>query len=445
MQELERVQAAGCDGGDATVTISGTATSVKCGSIGGGTSDSGAIGKANVTINEGNIQAQIIMQGAGSTFEMNGGTIDNAAADRETFAEPNGGAVYIKDGTATISGGTIKNCSAENGGAIYVAGGNVSVEGGKITGNKANQEGGAIYVSGGNVIVGTKACYEASQSGTSDHVHPEIKANTADKQGGALSVHAGAVSIYCGTIDDNKAAANRMSDSIYQGGGQIDIWSGYIATGSVVTDGTLRDHRTFSITIRLHDNLESGKVITITDNKEGQETPYSYILPSEMEGSSKPGFYICGWAVSPDGTQDYLPVGSEAIITSETVDYYAVWKKLAPSYTVTIPDRWNAENEAVITANLMYFEDSQSLKLAVSSANNFQMQMGSDAQKKMGYTLFVDEKRLDTDGLVATFSNSNTENKILTIQCDNTARYSGEYSDTLTFTATLANGIDNKS
>ncbi len=101
------------------------------------------------------------------TFNMMGGMIRNSdTADEEYLhVKKNGGAVYLENGEVTIEGGTIQNCSAERGGAIYIEGSRGSdsnakfvMTGGTIQGNESSSDGGAIYIidgtadlSGGNI------------------------------------------------------------------------------------------------------------------------------------------------------------------------------------------------------------------------------------------------------------------------------------------------------
>lgn len=158
--------AAGFNGGDATIRISGSPI-IRTGSIGGGlTGSSGSkIGSANITIKGGDIQAQFVMAAGAETppsFTMSNGTIRNSNTDNEVDKEylnivENGGAVWLEDGTCTINGGTIENCTATEGGAIYISGTSnptFTMTGGTISNctSKAGN-GGAVYLEGGTVTL----------------------------------------------------------------------------------------------------------------------------------------------------------------------------------------------------------------------------------------------------------------------------------------------------
>ncbi|MBR2628394.1 MAG: fimbrillin family protein [Alistipes sp.] len=219
------------NGGTATVTITGNPI-IRTGSIGGGmtNADNGYIGSAKINISgTPDIQAQFVMAsgteaGKEPEFVMSGGTIRNSYVDDPEYKhiKTYGGAVYLEDGTFKMTGGTIKNCSAEQGGAVYIErksdtpmdpdkfnfvisdeakihscfttgkkdssgnvwekghggalclnGGQVKMEGGEIYNNYSeNGNGGGIYISNGNFVM---------QQGT---YTPSIHKNSAQKGDG---------------------------------------------------------------------------------------------------------------------------------------------------------------------------------------------------------------------------------------------------------------------
>lgn len=150
-------------GGSATVTLTGG--TLLAGSIGGGgtISPTAKIGTAIVDISGTSlVQGQFIMAAGADTpptFTISSGIIQNSRADDLEFptVKPNGGAVYMEDGSFTMSGGTIRNCSARNGGAVYVDGGNFIMTGGTIQGCSALDSGGAVYVDDGDVSISGNA------------------------------------------------------------------------------------------------------------------------------------------------------------------------------------------------------------------------------------------------------------------------------------------------
>jgi len=246
------------NGGTATLTISGDSTRVYAGSIGGGgvnalktdpfpnsvtrPATEGKIGAAHVTISGGTVQGQVIMAKGGTeecSFNMSDGTIDNSTKDSTfTFLKDDGGAVWIENGTATISAGTIQNCEATNGGAIYLAEGTFTMTGGTIKNSSANN-GGAVYVSGGtcNLNGGTISGNHAEENGGAVYVyntHVEfggsngitIENNTADGNGGGLYISQTSgqtTSIATGKIYGNKALSGNGGGIFHTGKGTCTI------------------------------------------------------------------------------------------------------------------------------------------------------------------------------------------------------------------------------
>ena len=150
------------NGGSATVTITGNPI-IRTGSIGGGktNNDTGHIGSANINISGGDIQAQFVMAAGAAqkpSFTMTGGLIRNSDTDDKEFyhVQKNGGAVYLEDGSFTMTGGEIRQCLAKKGGAIYIKGTASTIfnmTGGMITECVAETDGGAVYLEGGKVNI----------------------------------------------------------------------------------------------------------------------------------------------------------------------------------------------------------------------------------------------------------------------------------------------------
>lgn len=163
------------NGGTATITISGSPI-IRTGSVGGGTTGAknGNIGKANITVNGGDIQAQFVLAPSSKTstdpadrpkFVMNGGKIRNSHTSDDEYKHVQllGGAVYLQQGSFEMIGGTIENCSAIRGGAVYIEGDaqtTFTMSGGTIkdctslkdpNSDETNFHGGAVYLKGGSV------------------------------------------------------------------------------------------------------------------------------------------------------------------------------------------------------------------------------------------------------------------------------------------------------
>ena len=107
-----------------------------------------------------------------TTEDINGGAFDFEAVGTATFtnvtlknlnATGNGGAIYLKAGTVSLTSGEIEDCTATNGGAVYVDGGTFNMNGGAIRGCEATS-GGAIYSKGTLLLEGTAQIGEESRS-----------------------------------------------------------------------------------------------------------------------------------------------------------------------------------------------------------------------------------------------------------------------------------------
>ncbi len=214
------------NGGDAIVIIGKeakindlSAPILRTGSIGGGGSGVGGnIGNAKITIYGGDIQAQFVMADSPSnSFIMEGGLIRNSDTSDEEYKciQKNGGAVYMKKGTFTMNGGTIKNCSAmfdrnSKGGAVYIEGDEnteFTMEGGTIQGCEAWGDGGAVYLKRGKVSL----------------IDGIIKENVSHNgNGGAICVLGGDFTMDGGQVTSN-GAYSRYSDSKTGGGGGIYV------------------------------------------------------------------------------------------------------------------------------------------------------------------------------------------------------------------------------
>ena len=251
-------------GGNCVLTISGNPI-IYTGSIGGGKtlSKTKTIGSATVNISGGTLQGQVIMaSGAASdcSFTMSGGTIDNTAAlsgslnaDSDlvftnngtglyhtyTFLEDNGGAVYVENGVATLSGGTVQKAGANNGGAFYVTGGTFNMTGGKINNTSAKETGGAICVVNGtaNISNGTISNITAPNGGaaavnggTFNMTGGTVSGFRADTNGGAVYVMGGTAKVG-GTITGSTTVTEaQKGGAVYVGGGTFEM------TGGSMTD-----------------------------------------------------------------------------------------------------------------------------------------------------------------------------------------------------------------
>ena len=133
----------------------------------------------------------------GSTIHITGGCIfgntasfDSPASDGET-TYGFGGAIYSEGANVTVSGGYIFSNSAKTnanggGGAIYAQGGSVALNGGYLFDNSANGGyGGAVYMKDGTLTVSDPAVLAGNRSVKKDGI---AGTGTLDAGGGAVAL-----------------------------------------------------------------------------------------------------------------------------------------------------------------------------------------------------------------------------------------------------------------
>lgn len=343
-------------GGSATITISGSPV-INAGSVGGGGVLKGSkskIGTAQITI-QGNpsISAQFVLAKGSATapsFSMSGGTIHDSSTSDAIYEKfkPDGGALYLEEGTVEITGGTITKCSANNGGAIFVSGNDattLNISGSaSLTYNTATENGGCAYAIGGTTTVAgaTIANNSAVNGGafyldkstvtsgkTTTTYYPKVKLqsgdlhnNTASASGGFLYMEDGYASI--GTSSTSDIARIYGNTAEVSGGGfyigncrtnSSDFKAFNILNAKIGLDGGANDNRAetdggaFYIgggTIHLEGcevvnntavNGNGGSFYTLGDMEINSTT-----ISDNTAGTSGGGFYVSGGNVSIDGS-----------------------------------------------------------------------------------------------------------------------------------------------
>ena len=144
--------------------LSGDAFSIWGGSV---TLESGA----NVT---GNGQAaagerRFVTANANTTFNMNKGSSVSGVINSTAL----GGAVQLKGGTFNMTGGTISGCKANAGGAVYIRdGGKMVMSGGEIRNNSSNwPQGGGIFIENGTLTVSGDATVDGNAQTGANNIY----------------------------------------------------------------------------------------------------------------------------------------------------------------------------------------------------------------------------------------------------------------------------------
>ena len=144
--------------------LSGDAFSIWGGSV---TLESGA----NVT---GNGQAaagerRFVTANANTTFNMNKGSLVSGVINSTAL----GGAVQLKGGTFNMTGGTISGCKANAGGAVYIRdGGKMVMSGGEIKNNSSNwPQGGGIFIENGTLTISGDATVDGNAQTGANNIY----------------------------------------------------------------------------------------------------------------------------------------------------------------------------------------------------------------------------------------------------------------------------------
>ena len=144
--------------------LSGDAFSIWGGSV---TLESGA----NVT---GNGQAaagerRFVTANANTTFNMKEGSSVSGVINSTAL----GGAVQLKGGTFNMTGGTINGCKANAGGAVYIRdGGKMVMSGGEIKNNSSNwPQGGGIFIENGTLTVSGDATVDGNAQTGANNIY----------------------------------------------------------------------------------------------------------------------------------------------------------------------------------------------------------------------------------------------------------------------------------
>ena len=376
---------------------------------------------------------------SGGNFNMTTGSLlyCNATA--------NGGAAYLTGGNFDMDAGIISHSGAKNGGAVYVSNGNFDMFSGTVTYNTAQENGGAVYVYGGDIVIGKEGC----KGEETTHSHPDTKNNYAGTYGGALAVSSGTVILHCGNVTDNSAGSS--GDTIHQTGGTITVNGGSIGTGVAVigSDSKYIDNRGFSRTIYFNTTTPSQKGISDTVVQHTGVTASNLILNKTKiedawtEETRPKGKYVIGWTDDKDweSGDPYWPERSEVPITQEEgaeIRYYAIWgdSEPSPNYVVVIPETLTLSSDGTGSAGIgvstfEHVPNIGSVEVTLSAfTGNLTLNENSE---KLAYTLSVGENKLEQNEKVTEFTYESDDDVTLTAKVTEDARFSGEYSETLTF------------
>ena len=177
---------------------------------------------------------------SGGEFNMRGGTIGGAAADKANKAKNGGGGVHVSNsGEFTMSGSaSITGNTADNGGGVYMIGDQFTMYGGEISGNTATVSGGGVDVSGGTFTMSGGSIIGNNGSGVF------VNDNTTFTVSGAPTVTGNTrnrdidSNVYLtGGIDTTITIGGALTD-----GASIGVTKGAGSAGSVIATGATKDY-----------------------------------------------------------------------------------------------------------------------------------------------------------------------------------------------------------
>ncbi|MBQ2771456.1 MAG: hypothetical protein IJE95_01915 [Methanocorpusculum sp.] len=402
--------------------------------------ESGSLLYCNATNNGGGVYV------SGGNFNMTTGYLQYCNATNY------GGAAYLTGGNFDMDSGTLSHSHAKYGGAVYMTGGNFDMYSGAVIYNVADNNGGAVFVNNGNIVVGKDGC----KGKDTTHSHPDTKYNRAGVYGGALAVSDGTVTLYCGNITDNTAEESSDSNTIHQTGGTITVHGGTIGTGVAVIGGNSQyiDKRGNVRTIYFYTaTLAQSEIVEIIKVHHPSVTASNLILnESKIESAwtttqNKPqDKFVIGWT-NDEGWkvgESYWPEGSEVPLTQDAsteVHYYAIWGNAEPNphCIVIIPETLTINENGKGSAGIGVdtFEHIPNIGSVTVSLSNFDGKLSLQGYDSIDfdYKLSAGEIPLSSSNLKVTdFTYSSHADVTLTAEAStDSARFSGEYSDELTF------------
>lgn len=147
--------------------LSGDAFSIWGGSV---TLESGAVVTGNGQAAAG--ERRFVTANANTAFNMKEGSSVSGVINSTAL----GGAVQLKGGTFNMTGGTISGCKANAGGAVYIRdGGKMVMSGGEIRNNSSNwPQGGGIFIENGTLTVSGDATVDGNAQTGANNIYGSV-------------------------------------------------------------------------------------------------------------------------------------------------------------------------------------------------------------------------------------------------------------------------------
>lgn len=206
-----------------------------------------------------------------------------------------------------------------------------------------------------------------------------------------------------------------------------------IDTGRGQTSGTVSTDKTLELSIYLKRNEYT--ITFMNDSKLFNSITARYEVPLQaLTIPIKPGHEFVGWNPAIPST---MPANDMTV--------HAVWEYINPIFTITIPediplDNTTLDGSKYVGVDITQLSDIGNLSITVSSANSYHLILKNHPDISLNYNLFIDGSSSPAvqDGVVGLFkgpvSTQNLKSIPIRAVVNETPRYSGSYSDTLTFT-----------
>lgn len=326
--------------------------------------------------------------GNGSTFTMAGGTITQCSAS----AKYSGGGVYADHSSFIMTGGTIDQCTGVRGAGVVINDGYMLLDEGTIQNCKASDHGGGIYI------------YDSYDQGL--YINSgSISGCTATNKGGAIRACSGTtVSITGGTISGNSAS---YGGGIYADGSTIKMTGGTISGNRATIGGGLYAavqtgdiNKTGEATISATGGILANN--TATDSASDVYSASTCILVlsglNENEKYDVTGCTITGWYQDENDSRYAFSSNITDEVTSlDTNEHFLI---AAHGLTATVTYTDGVDDEEV-------FEDEVYTESIGSAVPSF-----SGSLSRTGYT-FIGWQVNDTDTIVTDVSDMIVEGDIV--------------------------------
>ena len=277
----------------------------------------------SITNNTGSAAGAVRVYSAGSAFNMSGGEIS------KNTATGNGGGVYVKSGTFTMTGGTISGNNAASGGGVYVDGGTFNMEGGEISGNTATSGGAGVYVNSGTFNMSGETARIAGDNAQLVYVAYSGSLNMTN--GTITGKGSNMVYVISITDKDSKITGGTINGQLTQAktGRKLTLGGSLIVNGPVADYGNLYiTGGTYNGDVKAYGDTETddivisggkinGKLVEAVNSKTNVEYPGSFV--------------ISGGQFSADTTREALE-GYTDLVVADVEDGSYIYKVCADGF-----------------------------------------------------------------------------------------------------------------